>query len=285
MGSFLFLGPTGVGKTELAKNLAAFLFGDPKKMIRFDMSEFMEKHEVSKLLGAPPGYVGYEEGGLLTDRVRRNPYCVLLFDEVEKAHPDLINILLQIFDDGIATDAFGNVVDFKNTLIIMTSNVGSRELLADKGLGFVEQDTRPDAKAGDAMKVLKRTFSPEFLNRIDEIVVFGRLGDEELRKIVRLLIGDLNVTLQKHRLVVDLSDAAVDFIVRTTARDRSYGARPLRRAIQKQVEDPLAELMVAQDTVPAGRVFFELAEDHLVPAFTADPASEIADGVTLSPER
>jgi len=274
MGSFLFLGPTGVGKTELAKTLAAFLFGDPKKMIRFDMSEFMEKHEVSKLLGAPPGYVGYEEGGLLTDRVRRNPYCVLLFDEVEKAHPDLMNILLQIFDDGIATDAFGNVVDFKNTIIIMTSNVGSRELLSDKSLGFVEQDMRPDAKAGDAMKVLKRTFPPEFLNRIDEIVVFGRLGDEELRKIVRLLIGDLNITLQKHNLMVDLSDAAVDFIVKTTARDRSYGARPLRRAIQKQVEDPLAELMVAQDSVPSGQVFFDLTEDHLVPTFTPQPESQ-----------
>src|SRR5512145_1241076 len=192
MGSFLFLGPTGVGKTELAKMLALFLFGDVKKMIRFDMSEFMEKHEVSKLLGAPPGYVGYEEGGLLTDRVRRNPYCVLLFDEVEKAHPDLMNILLQIFDDGIATDAFGNQVDFKNTIIIMTSNVGSRELLPDKNLGFLEQDSRPDAKTGDAMQLLKRTFPPEFLNRIDEIVVFSRLGDEELRKIVRLLIGDLN---------------------------------------------------------------------------------------------
>ena len=274
MGSFLFLGPTGVGKTELAKTLASFLFGDPKKMIRFDMSEFMEKHEVSKLLGAPPGYVGYEEGGLLTDRVRRNPYCVLLFDEVEKAHPDLMNILLQIFDDCIATDAFGNVVDFKNTIIIMTSNVGSRELLSDKSLGFVEQDHRPDAKAGDAMKVLKRTFPPEFLNRIDEIVVFSRLGDEELRRIVRLLIGDLNITLQKHKLVVDLSDAAVDFIVKTTARDRSYGARPLRRAIQKQVEDPLAELMVAQDAVPAGAVFFDLSEDRLVPTFTPQPNSE-----------
>ncbi|WP_005038047.1 ATP-dependent Clp protease ATP-binding subunit [Holophaga foetida] len=278
MGSFLFLGPTGVGKTELAKTLATFLFGDPKKMHRFDMSEFMEKHEVSKLLGAPPGYVGYEEGGLLTDRVRRNPYCVLLFDEVEKAHPDLINILLQIFDDGIATDAFGNQVDFKNTIIIMTSNVGSRELLTDKALGFVEQEQRLDAKAGDAMKVLKRTFPPEFLNRIDEIVVFNRLGDAELHKIVRLLVYDLNQTLKQHRLEVDLSDAAVDWIVKTTSRDRSYGARPLRRAIQKAVEDPLAELMVAQDTVPSGRVFFEAGPDGLVPAFTEDGSRE-----TLSP--
>ncbi|MCE1229723.1 MAG: ATP-dependent Clp protease ATP-binding subunit [Firmicutes bacterium] len=275
MGSFLFLGPTGVGKTELAKTLAGFLFGDPKKMIRFDMSEFMEKHEVSKMLGAPPGYVGYEEGGLLTDRVRRNPYCVLLFDEIEKSHPDLMNILLQIFDDGIATDAFGNVVDFKNTIIIMTSNVGSRELLADRSLGFGETEFRPDAKAGDAMKVLKRTFPPEFLNRIDEIVVFNRLSDEHLQGVVRLLLGDLNVTLQKHKLVVELSDQAVAFVVKTTAKDRSYGARPLRRAIQKLVEDPLAELMVAQETVPAGRVFFDLEGDRLVPTFTSEAAPEL----------
>jgi len=268
MGSFLFLGPTGVGKTELAKTLAAFLFGDPKKMIRFDMSEYMEKHEVSKLLGAPPGYVGYEEGGMLTDRIRRNPYCVLLFDEIEKAHPDLINILLSIFDDGQASDAFGNLVDFKNTIIIMTSNVGSRELLSEKSLGFVEQDGRPDAKTGDAMKVLKRSFPPEFLNRIDEIVVFNRLGDDELRKIVRLLVEDLNITLQKHKLAVTLTDAACDWLVKTTLRDRAYGARPLRRAIQKQVEDPLAELMVGQEDMPAGVVNFDLVDEKLVPSLS-----------------
>jgi ATP-dependent Clp protease ATP-binding subunit ClpC len=275
MGSFLFLGPTGVGKTELAKSLAAFLFGDPKKMIRFDMSEFMEKHEVSKLLGAPPGYVGYEEGGMLTDRIRRNPYCVVLFDEVEKAHPDMINILLQIFDDGQASDAFGNMVDFKNTIIILTSNVGSRELLSDKNLGFIEQDQKPDAKSADAMKVLRRTFPPEFLNRIDEIVVFNRLGDEELRLIVRLLLEDLNKTLEKHHLVVTLTDAACDWLVKTTVRDRAYGARPLRRAIQKQIEDPLAELMVSREEVPAGVVHFDLQDGKLVPAFS-EAAAEMA---------
>jgi len=279
MGSFLFLGPTGVGKTELAKTLAAFLFGDVKKMIRFDMSEFMEKHEVSKLLGAPPGYVGYEEGGLLTDRVRRNPYCVLLFDEVEKAHPDLINILLQVFDDGQASDAFGNLIDFKNTIIIMTSNVGSRELLSDKSLGFAEPDSRPDNKSGDALKVLKRTFPPEFLNRIDEIVVFNRLGDDELARIVHLLISDLNRTLDKHRLSVELTDAATTWLVRTTVRDRAYGARPLRRAIQKQIEDPLAELMVSRENVPSGTVLFDVQDDRLVPTLresapesTSEPA-------------
>jgi ATP-dependent Clp protease ATP-binding subunit ClpC len=259
MGSFLFLGPTGVGKTELAKTLAGFLFGDPKKVIRFDMSEFMEKHEVSKLIGAPPGYVGYEEGGLLTDRVCRNPYSVLLFDEMEKAHPDLMNVLLQVFDDGIATDAFGNQIDFKNTIIIMTSNLGSRELLSTKSLGFGDSDHRFEFKTSDALKVLRRTLPPEFLNRIDEIVVFNRLSDEYLKQIIGLLINDLNTTLQKHNIVVTLSDAAVDFILKTTAPDRSYGARPLRRAIQKLVEDPLAELMVArEEKIPAGNVHFDI---------------------------
>ena len=276
MGSFLFLGPTGVGKTELAKTLAFFLFGDPKKMIRFDMSEFMEKHEVSKLLGAPPGYVGYEEGGMLTDRVRRNPYCVLLFDEIEKAHPDLVNILLQIFDDGQASDAFGNQVDFKNTIIIMTSNVGSRELLSEKSLGFGDQALRLDAKSGEAMKVLRRSFTPEFLNRIDEIVVFNRLGDAELNRIVSLLIQDLNATLAKHHLEVALTTAAIEWLVKTTAKDRAYGARPLRRAIQRNVEDPLAELMVGREDIPGGIVTFDMVDDKLVPALQEAVEGQLA---------
>jgi ATP-dependent Clp protease ATP-binding subunit ClpC len=265
MGSFLFLGPTGVGKTELAKTLANFLFGDPKKVIRFDMSEFMEKYEVSKLLGAPPGYVGYEEGGLLTDRVRRNPYSVILFDEVEKAHPDLVHILLQIFDDGQATDAFGNVVDFKNTLIILTSNIGSKELMNDKNVGFLENDSKDSARHNDVLKVLKRTFPPEFLNRIDETVLFNRLGEGELKKIVQLLIDDVNHTLAKHKLRITLTSSAVDFLVKNTAKDRTYGARPLRRAIQKMVEDPLAELMLGYEAVPAGEVNFDCSGDKLVP--------------------
>jgi ATP-dependent Clp protease ATP-binding subunit ClpC len=275
MGSFLFLGPTGVGKTELAKTLAGFLFGDPRKMIRFDMSEYMEKHEVSKLIGAPPGYVGYEEGGLLTDRVSRNPYSVLLFDEMEKAHPDLMNVLLQVFDDGIATDAFGNQIDFKNTIIIMTSNVGSRELLSTKSLGFGDADHRLEAKASDALKVLRRNLPPEFLNRIDEIVVFNRLTDEDLRQIIDLLVGELNATLQKHDIVITLSDAAVEFVLKSTVSDRSFGARPLRRAIQKLVEDPLAELMIAQETMSSGNVHFDVSrsEECLEPIFI--PASSL----------
>ncbi|MFM8233901.1 MAG: AAA family ATPase, partial [Holophagaceae bacterium] len=265
MGSFLFLGPTGVGKTELAKTLANFLFGDPKKVIRFDMSEFMEKYEVSKLLGAPPGYVGYEEGGLLTDRVRRNPYSVILFDEVEKAHPDLVHILLQIFDDGQATDAFGNVVDFKNTLIILTSNIGSKELMNEKNVGFLENDSKDTARHNDVLKVLKRTFPPEFLNRIDETVLFNRLGEIELKKIVQLLIDDLNHTLVKHKLQITLTPSAVDLLVKNTAKDRTYGARPLRRAIQKMVEDPLAELMLGFDCIPSGEVNFDCSGEKLVP--------------------
>ncbi|MDR1841002.1 MAG: ATP-dependent Clp protease ATP-binding subunit [Holophagales bacterium] len=276
MGSFLFLGPTGVGKTELAKTLAAFLFGDPRKMIRFDMSEFMEKHEVSKLIGAPPGYVGYEEGGLLTDRVSRNPYSVLLFDEMEKAHPDLMNVLLQVFDDGVATDAFGNQIDFKNTIIIMTSNVGSRELLSNKSLGFGDSGRHTEPKAGEAIKVLKRTLPPEFLNRIDEIVVFNRLGDDDLKQIIGLLIDELNSTLQKHNIAVTLSNAAIDFVLKSTAPDRSYGARPLRRAIQKLIEDPLAELMIAQDKTLSGDVHFDLniSGDALEPIFVPDASLE-----------
>jgi len=280
MGSFLFMGPTGVGKTELAKTLAGFLFGDPKKMIRFDMSEFMEKHEVSKLIGAPPGYVGYEEGGLLTDRVSRNPYSVLLFDEMEKAHPDLMNVLLQVFDDGTASDAFGNQIDFKNTIIIMTSNVGSRELLSSKSLGFGESSGHFESKASEALKVLRRTLPPEFLNRIDEIVVFGRLGDDELRQIVDLLVDDLNKTLKKHNLEVALSSAAVDFVLKSTAQDRAYGARPLRRAIQKLVEDPLAELMIARDSALCGSVHFDLGRggDALEPVFIPESSLEEEEG-------
>jgi ATP-dependent Clp protease ATP-binding subunit ClpC len=240
----------------------------------------MEKHEVSKLIGAPPGYVGYEEGGLLTDRVSRNPYSVLLFDEMEKAHPDLMNVLLQVFDDGMATDAFGNQIDFKNTIIIMTSNVGSRELLSSKSLGFGDSGGHLESKAGEALKVLRRTLPPEFLNRIDEIVVFGRLGDDELRQIIDLLVDDLNRTLKKRGLSVALSSAAVGFVLNSTAADRSYGARPLRRAIQKLVEDPLAELMIASDSVLRGRVHFDLGRggDALEPVYVPESSLEEEEG-------
>jgi len=268
IGSFLFLGPTGVGKTELAKVLAQFLFGDRKKMIRFDMSEFMERHDASKLLGAPPGYIGHDEGGVLTDKIKRNPYCIILFDEIEKAHPDIANILLQILDDGVVADAFGNMVDFKNTIIIMTSNLGSRELSADKGLGFTKKDGNTHDTSVDILKVLKRSYSPEFLNRIDEIVVFNKLNDVDLRKIVHLLVDELNHTLSQHKLFVTITDQVCDWIISTTNQDRSYGARPLRKAIQKHIEDPIADLMVTNiDSQLAGVIGFNLSDGHLLSSY------------------
>src|SRR2546430_15581413 len=192
-GSFLFLGPTGVGKTEVARSLAAFLFGSEKAMIRFDMSEFMEKHSVSKLIGSPPGYVGYEEGGQLTERVRRNPYSVLLFDEIEKAHPDVFNILLQVYEDGILTDALGNTIDFKNTIIIMTSNIGARFIQKKGAMGFQgSADISREKMEEMVMAAVRQTFNPEFVNRLDEIIVFDELGDEELLEVVQLQIDQIN---------------------------------------------------------------------------------------------
>lgn len=264
MGSFLFLGPTGVGKTELSKQLAAFLFGDAKKLIRFDMSEYMEKHSVSKMIGSPPGYVGFEEGGQLTDKVKRNPYSIVLFDEIEKAHPDLVNILLQIFEDGQVTDAFGNTIDFRNTIIIMTSNVGSKQIINEKSLGLTrtQTDKTRDMK-NEAMRELKRVFRPEFINRIDEVVVFDKLGDTQLLRICRLLIDEINANLKKKNLVVEVGEAELQWLLELTAKDRQYGARPLRRIIQRHIEDPLAEAMVASDELLEGHVTFKLEEDKL----------------------
>jgi ATP-dependent Clp protease ATP-binding subunit ClpC len=245
VGSFLFLGPTGVGKTEVARSLAEFLFGAERSMIRFDMSEFMEKHSVSKLIGSPPGYVGYEEGGQLTERIRRNPYSVLLLDEIEKAHPDIFNILLQVFEDGVLTDALGNRVDFKNVIVIMTSNLGARFISKGANLGF--QSSRGDdvARTGDrTMAAVRETFNPEFINRLDEIIVFDPLTDDDLLRIVGLLVDQLNRTLTHRKLEVRLTGEAKQWIVNQTCADRSYGARPLRRALQKYVEDPLSEALI-----------------------------------------
>lgn len=256
MGSFLFLGPTGVGKSELSKQLARFLFGDPKKLVRFDMSEYMEKHSVSKMIGSPPGYVGFEEGGQLTDKVKRNPYSIVLFDEIEKAHPDLVNILLQIFEDGQVTDAFGNTIDFRNTIIIMTSNVGSKHIVNDKQMGLTGSVQQSDRNMKqDAIRELKRVFRPEFLNRIDETVVFDKLADEHLLQICRLLIEEMNENL-KRNLTVELDDDAYLWLVKLALKDRQYGARPLRRLIQRQVEDPLAEAIVADDETVVGIALF-----------------------------
>jgi ATP-dependent Clp protease ATP-binding subunit ClpC len=246
VGSFMFLGPTGVGKTELARALANFLFGSDNALIRFDMSEYMEKHSVSKLIGSPPGYVGHEEGGQLTEKVRRNPYSVVLLDEIEKAHPDIFNILLQVFEDGHLTDGLGNRVNFKNTILIMTSNIGARFIQKKASLGFQSSESETIAKSVTDMVLgeVKRTFNPEFINRIEEIIVFEALGDEDLRRIMLLLVDQLNDNLVNRQLKIALMPEVIDWIIDLTCKDRSYGARPLRRAIQRYVEDPLSEELI-----------------------------------------
>src|SRR5882762_1339239 len=245
VGSFLFLGPTGVGKTEVARSLAHFLCGSARALIRFDMSEFMEKHSVSKLIGSPPGYVGHEEGGQLTERIKRSPYAVLLFDEIEKAHPDIFNILLQVFEDGILTDALGNTVDFKNAIIIMTSNIGARFIQKKATLGFqAAGDASREKMEEMVMSQVRQTFNPEFINRLDEIIIFDELYNHELLDVIQLQVEQINKTMLRHGFEVKLTDEAKKWIVDKTCADRSYGARPLRRALQKYVEDPLSEALI-----------------------------------------
>ncbi|NLD46139.1 MAG: ATP-dependent Clp protease ATP-binding subunit, partial [Clostridiaceae bacterium] len=267
VGSFIFLGPSGVGKTELSRALAEALFGDENSMIRIDMSEYMEKHSVSRLVGSPPGYVGYDEGGQLTEKVRRKPYSVLLFDEIEKAHPDVFNILLQILEDGRLTDSQGRLVDFRNTVIIMTSNVGARLITEPKRLGFAAQSeekakTYNDMK-NNVMGELKRTFRPEFLNRIDEIIVFHPLEEEHLKKIVSLMIDTLAKRLKQNAISIEVTDDAKALLARK-GFDQIYGARPLRRAIQSMVEDKLAEEMLEGRVKSGDKVTIESREEELV---------------------
>ena len=291
-GSFIFLGPSGVGKTELAKSLAEFLFGSEDALISFDMSEFMEKHEVSKLVGAPPGYVGYDEGGELTKAVRRRPYSVVLFDEIEKAHPDVFNVLLQILDEGRLTDGQGRHVDFSNTVIIMTSNIGAREIAQTSPMGFTSQGDGGLSDKEIRSRVegeLKRLFRPEFLNRVDEIVVFKSLTGKELRQIVDLMVMDLRRRLAAQRMSIELTDAARDFLVKN-GTDKIYGARPLRRAIQTYIEDPLAEEML-QGKYAAGDIICvdaqpdEQGEDKLVFAKREGEMPEIEERVHLEAPR
>ena len=244
IGSFLLLGPTGVGKTELSKALAEAVFGSEDAMIRVDMSEYMEKHSVSKMIGSPPGYVGYDEGGQLSEKVRRNPYSVILFDEIEKAHPDVFNILLQVLDDGHITDAQGRKIDFKETIIIMTSNAGAKAIIEPKRLGFgaVEDEKKDYSRMKEGvMEEVKRMFKPEFLNRIDEIIVFHTLNKEEVKKIVGILLKDLTLRC-KDQMGIELKvrDSVKELIAKE-GFDPKYGARPLRRAIQNKIEDAMAE--------------------------------------------
>jgi ATP-dependent Clp protease ATP-binding subunit ClpB len=257
IGSFIFLGPTGVGKTELARALAEFLFDDEHAMVRIDMSEYGEKHSVSRLIGAPPGYVGYEEGGQLTEAVRRRPYSVLLFDEIEKANPDVFNVFLQIMDDGRLTDGKGRVVDFKNTILIMTSNIGSLSLSGD--LTAPERFARASEQV---MTALRAHFKPEFLNRIDDIVVFRPLGIEQLTRIVDLRLEDLKALLTDRKVTLELSEAAKHALF-TSGYDPAYGARPLKRAIQRMIQDPLAMKILDGDVLHGDHVLVDAKDGKL----------------------
>jgi ATP-dependent Clp protease ATP-binding subunit ClpC len=259
-GSFIFLGPSGVGKTELARTLAEFLFGDEETMVRIDMSEYMEKHAVSRLVGSPPGYIGYDEGGQLTEAVRRKPYSVLLLDEIEKAHPDVFNILLQILEDGRLTDAQGRTVDFRHCIVIMTSNIGASEIARNTPLGFAVSDDETGITYDDMknriMGELKKVFRPEFLNRIDEVIVFHKLSKEEIKEIVELLLRRIRESMAERELQLELSEEAKDLLV-DKGWDPAMGARPLRRAIQRYIEDPLADFVLRAQVPPGSTVLVE----------------------------
>ena len=265
VGSFIFLGPSGVGKTEVARRLAEFLFGSQHSLVRFDMSEYMEKHAVSKMIGSPPGYIGHDEGGQLTERVRRQPYSVVLFDEIEKAHPDVSNLLLQILEDGMLTDAYGNRVDFKNSLVLMTSNIGSKLVLRGGRMGFAEADEERSFERleQEILGELRHNFSPEFMNRVDEVIVFNPLGHEELRAIVDILLYEVNLTLAERGLEVEVPGEAREWLLEQAKIEPSTGARPLRRTIQRHIQDAVSEILISRHGVAIGKIRVTLEGDEL----------------------
>jgi len=262
IGSFIFSGPTGVGKTELARALAKFLFADASALIRVDMSEYMEKFSVSRLIGAPPGYVGYEDSGTLTKAVRRKPYSVILLDEIEKAHPDVFNILLQVLDEGHLTDNYGRMIDFKNTVVIMTSNVGAKDITKNRTLGFGTNDPAGsfERMADKVKEEMQHVFNPEFLNRLDDVIVFHPLNKEHIAQIVAILLKDVQARLGDEELTLKLTDAGVDFLVKH-GYDVSYGARPLKRAIQRWIEDPLSEKILLAEFTRGDEIEVDVSAD------------------------
>jgi ATP-dependent Clp protease ATP-binding subunit ClpC len=280
MGSFIFLGPSGVGKTYLCKQLAKFMFGSEDSVIAMDMSEYMEKHNVSRLVGAPPGYVGYEEGGQLTEKVRRRPYSVVLMDEIEKAHPDVFNMLLQIMEEGRLTDSFGRQVDFRNVILIMTSNLGSQQMKAGTKLGFdrlapsaeIGEEQRFKRMKSEVMIEVERYFRPEFLNRVDELVVFNPLSHADLAKIVHLQLGEVQKRLVGKGIKLELDEAAIDFLMARGFSD-DYGARPLRRAIERHIEDPMSELLLRTGFTADGPIQVHVAQDGKSLAFSQPDAA------------
>jgi ATP-dependent Clp protease ATP-binding subunit ClpB len=270
IGSFIFMGPTGVGKTELARALAEFLFDDEAAMVRIDMSEYMEKHAVARLIGAPPGYVGYEEGGQLTEAIRRRPYAVLLFDEIEKAHPEVFNILLQVLDDGRLTDSKGRVVDFKNTVIIMTSNVGSQYIHEyQQGMKSPAQEEQMRKRVEEE---LHRHFRPEFLNRVDDIIIFHALELQHIKRIIEIQLRGLAKRISDRGLTIDISDGAKEHLARS-GYDPAFGARPLKRALQREIVDPLAMKLLSGEFKPGDTVFVNMHDGKLALELEPEPMS------------